>query len=144
LATSTRAPIGSLLPPTGPIGRAPKDAGRYPAWEQVRFTSDPVIIHPLSGETIELAPLAADIGAAEAKAVRLDHFQRLIQDDPHKAFLAFWRFGPELRHWAPEVGNLWKTLPADLRTPDHSIWSHVDSVSALATALAVIGRRCSL
>ncbi len=113
----------------------PEDAGRYPAWEQVRFTSNPVLIHPLSGETIELAPLAVDISAAEAKAVSLDHFRRLIQDDARKTFLAFWRFGPELGHWVPEVGNLWKTLPADSRTPDHSIWSHVDTVSALATAL---------
>lgn len=113
----------------------PEDAGRFPAWEQVRFTSNPVLIHPLSGETIELAPLAVDISAAEAKAVSLDHFQRLIQDDARKTFLAFWRFGPELGHWVPEVGNLWKTLPADSRTPDHSIWSHVDTVSALATAL---------
>lgn len=112
----------------------PKD-DKYPAWEQVRFTNEPVLIHPLSGETIELAPLASDIGAGEAKAVSLDHFKRLIQDDPRKTFLAFWRFGPELGHWAKEIGELWRMLPADSRTPDHGIWSHVDTVSALATAL---------
>jgi CRISPR-associated protein Cmr2 len=114
----------------------PDDEVRYPGWERVRFTSDPVLIHPLSGEPIELKPLAADIGAGAAKTVSFDHFERLVQDDARKTFLAFWRFGPELGRWAPELGALWNVLPADSRTPDHSIWSHVDTVSALATALA--------
>jgi CRISPR-associated protein Cmr2 len=112
----------------------PRDA-RYPAWERVRFTADPVLIHPLTGASVELRPLAADIGADAAKAVSFDHFERLVRDDPKSTFLAFWRFGPELGRWAPELGALWSLLPADSRTPDHSIWSHVDTVSALATAL---------
>jgi CRISPR-associated protein Cmr2 len=36
---------------------------------------------------------------------------------------------------APDIGELWRQLPADTRVPDHSIWSHLDVVSALAGAL---------
>ncbi len=110
---------------------------RYSSWANVRFASQPVLLHPLSGEPIPLQPLAADIGAAEIKAVSVDHFERLIvEDDPRLTFLAFWRFGPEAGQWARELGALWQMLPADTRTPDHSIWAHLDTVSALHTALA--------
>ena len=110
---------------------------RYSSWANVHFASQPVLRHPLSGEPIALQPLAADIGAAEAKAVSVDHFERLIvEDDPRLTFLAFWRFGPEAGRWATELGSLWQMLPADTRTPDHSIWAHLDTVSALHTALA--------
>lgn len=110
---------------------------RYSSWANVRFASQPVLIHPLSGEPIPLQPLAADIGAAEIKAVSVDHFERLIvEDDPRLTFLAFWRFGPEAGQWLTELGSLWQMLPADTRIPDHSIWGHLDTVSALHTALA--------
>ncbi|MCU0836323.1 MAG: type III-B CRISPR-associated protein Cas10/Cmr2 [Chromatiaceae bacterium] len=110
---------------------------RYSSWANVRFASQPVLIHPLSGQQIALHSLAADIGATEIKAVSVDHFERLIVgDDPRLTFLAFWRFGPEAGRWATELGSLWQMLPADTRTPDHSIWSHLDTVSALHTALA--------
>jgi len=86
---------------------------------------------------IELQPLTADIGAPEIKALSLDHFSKLvIEADPRRTFLAFWRFGPAAGHWVRELGALWDTLPADTRVPDHSIWVHLDVVSALHTALA--------
>ncbi|MBI3935955.1 MAG: type III-B CRISPR-associated protein Cas10/Cmr2 [Betaproteobacteria bacterium] len=110
---------------------------RYAAWANVRFAQRPELIHPLSGETIDLKPLTADIGAAEIKAVSVDHFEKLIvQDDPRLTLLAFWRFGPEAGRWASDLGALWQMLPADTRVPDHSIWAHLDTVSALHTALA--------
>lgn len=113
------------------------DDKRYASWANARFADKPVLIHPLSGEQIELQPLAADIGAGEIKAVSVDHFEQLIiDDDPRLTFLAFWRFGPEAGHWATNLGSLWQLLPADTRVPDHSIWSHLDSVSALHTAIA--------
>jgi len=113
------------------------DDERYAPWANVRFADRPVLIHPLSGEPIELQPLAADIGASEIKAVSVDHFDRLIiDDDPRLTFLAFWRFGPEAGRWTTDLGNLWQLLPADTRVPDHSIWSHLDTVSALHTAIA--------
>lgn len=113
----------------------PEDGVKYKAFEQVVFAREPQLIHPLSGEPLELPPLADQVGVAEIKAVSLDHFESLIQDDPRKTFLAFWRFGPELGA-ETDLGALWPMLPADSRTPDHSIWSHVDTVAALHTALA--------
>jgi CRISPR-associated protein Cmr2 len=112
------------------------DDKRFNRFEQVDFTREPELIHPLSGARIDLSPLTADIGVQQIKAVSQDHFERLIQEDARKTFLAFWRFGPEAGCWATELGPLWKVLPADTRVPDHSIWSHVDTVAAIHTALA--------
>lgn len=118
------------------------DAKRYPKFESVHFTKEPELIHPLSGECLKLAPLNLDIGVDNIKAVSQDHFESLIQEDDEKdgekwrkTFLAFWRFGPEAGKSADQLGVLWNMLPADSRTPDHSIWSHVDTVSAIHTAL---------
>ena len=59
-------------------------------------------------------------------------------DGWRKALLTLWRFGPELREEADngKLGELWKLLPADTRIPDHSIWDHLDLVSAFAGAFA--------
>lgn len=118
------------------------DAKRYPKFESVHFTKEPELIHPLSGECLKLGPLNLDIGVDNIKAVSQSHFESLIQEDDEKAgeelrktFLAFWRFGPEVGKDADQLGVLWNMLPADSRTPDHSIWSHVDTVSAIHTAL---------
>ena len=119
------------------------DTGRYPQFESVKFTKEPELIHPLSGECLKLGPLNLDIGVDSIKAVSQSHFESLIQDDDEKegeelrkTFLAFWRFGPEAGKNADQLGVLWNMLPADSRTPDHSIWAHVDTVSAIHTALA--------
>ena len=114
------------------------DAQRYPQFESVHFTKEPELIHPLSGECLKLGPLNLDIGVDSIKAVSQSHFESLIQEDDadlRKTFLAFWRFGPEAGQHAADLGVLWPMLPADSRTPDHSIWSHVDTVSAIHTAL---------
>lgn len=114
------------------------DARRYPAFESVKFSKEAELIHPLSGTRLKLAGLGLDIGVDSIKAVSQDHFEGLIQnDDPdlRKTFLAFWRFGPEAGQHATELGALWNMQPADSRTPDHSIWAHVDTVSAIHTAL---------
>ncbi|MDO8320506.1 type III-B CRISPR-associated protein Cas10/Cmr2 [Rhodoferax sp.] len=114
------------------------DAARYPKFEAVRFTREAELIHPLSGARLKLAALDLSIGIDQIKSVSQDHFTNLIQDndpDLRKTFLAFWRFGPEAGQHATDLGVLWPMLPADSRTPDHSIWSHVDTVSAIHTAL---------
>ena len=117
----------------------PCEAGKpRPAWANVRFTERPVLIHPLSGMPLELGKLS-DIAVTPLKSVSFDHFAELaaqVGHDPRLTFLAFWRFGPEAGHWATELGSLWQMLPADTRTPDHSIWNHLDTVSALHSALA--------
>jgi CRISPR-associated protein Cmr2 len=115
------------------------DAKRYPQFESVKFAKEPELIHPLSGETLKLGSLDLAVDAEHIKTVSQAHFESLIQeddDDLRKTFLAFWRFGPELGADAEQIGVLWPMLPADSRTPDHSIWSHVDTVSAIHTALA--------
>lgn len=115
--------------------------GIRPAWANVRFAEKPVLIHPLAGEDIRLAKLD-DIQAAHVRNASLDHFLELIEKsadgtpDYMLTHLAFWRFGPEPKLAAPEIGELWRLLPADTRTPDHSIWAHLDVVSALAGAMA--------
>ena len=114
------------------------DARRYSQFEAVKFTKEPELIHPLSGARLKPGSLDQDVGVDQIKAVSQDHFQSLIQDDDpdlRKTFLAFWRFGPEAGQHAGELGVLWPMLPADSRVPDHSIWSHVDTVSAIHTAL---------
>lgn len=114
------------------------DARRYPAFEAVRFTREAELIHPLSGERLKPGVLDQSIGVDQVKSTSQSHFESLIQeadDDLRKTFLAFWRFGPEAGKAAFELGVLWPMLPADSRTPDHSIWSHVDTVAAIHTAL---------
>ena len=119
--------------PSWPRG---EDANRYPQFESVKFSRQPELIHPLSGERLAIAPLDAAMDVEQIKAVSQAHFEGLIQsDDDRKTFLAFWRFGPEAGQHADELGVLWPMLPADSRIPDHSIWSHVDTVSAIHTAL---------
>ena len=81
------------------------------------------------------------LAAPHIRHVSFDHFLQLVETDPsgapdhHWTQLAFWRFGPEPKLAAPELGELWRLLPADTRVPDHSIWSHLDIVSALAGAM---------
>ena len=109
--------------------------GRYPAWQQVKFHERPVIIHPLTGHHIDLAPLTS-VEPAHAETLSVDHFRKLIHaQDPRKTALAFWRFGPEID--APEIKSLWGLLPADTRVPDHSIWDHLDLTAAFAGAFAL-------
>ncbi len=106
------------------------------AWAQVRFGNDPVIIHPLSGEAFRLGDLN-DAHVEALKTVSLDHFTELVElggSDARLAFLALWRFGPDTP--APDLDKLWQVLPADTRVPDHSIWNHLDMVSALGGAFA--------
>jgi CRISPR-associated protein Cmr2 len=114
--------------------------GPYEAWAQVRFDEQPVLIHPLSGDRIEVREGFRDIEPAHIKAVSLDHFRDRLQTtaedriDYERTALALWRFGP--RSPSPHLGVLWELLPADTRVPDHTIWAHLDLTSALAGAFA--------
>ena len=116
------------------------DNNQRNSWNHVRFVNSPVLIHPLSGTEYDLHELR-DVETAQIKAVSLDHFSGLIVRqsdgtiDYRRTHLAFWRFGYESKLVAPELGALWQVLPADSRIPDHSIWEHLNLVSALAGAL---------
>ena len=109
-------------------------------WAQVRWTRQPTLIHPLSGKKFDLCSLA-DTDIHDVKSRSRTHFERLVVKkgeavDWQRTLLAFWRFGPELREEADNgtLGKLWPLLPADTRIPDHSIWDHLDLVSAFAGA----------
>lgn len=113
---------------------------------QVRFSSQPVLIHPLTGQQIDLGQLK-DTEVADIKERSLDHHLGLLKalgiqgDQPHdmrRTLLALWRFAPELNEEQDNgtLGALWHQLPADTRVPDHSIWDHLDLTSAFAGAFA--------
>ncbi|WP_090142454.1 type III-B CRISPR-associated protein Cas10/Cmr2 [Limnohabitans sp. DM1] len=113
---------------------------------QVRFSSQPVLIHPLTGQQIDLGQLK-DTEVADIKERSLDHHLGLLKslgiqgDQPHdmrRTLLALWRFAPELSEEQDNgtLGALWHQLPADTRVPDHSIWDHLDLTSAFAGAFA--------
>ncbi len=116
-------------------------------WAQVRWYAQPVLIHPLSGAQYKLEGGLTETDRDDIKRRSFDHFARLLEAcgargvselDWRKLALALWRFGPELveeKDWG-KLGELWKLLPADTRVPDHTIWDHLDLVSAFAGAFA--------
>lgn len=120
----------------------PKDENeRYVAWAQVRFADEGEIIHPLSGERYPVRDIGQEVLASHIRTASEDLFKDLIHHKPdgtpdHRlSALAFWRFGPELGRGLQGIGHLWSLLPADTRTPDHTIWQHLDLASALAGAM---------
>lgn len=115
------------------------DGQRYAKWTQVDFAAKPVLKHPLTATDFDLGKLE-DILPEHIKTVSEQHFQSLkvtAEDgtpDFRRTLLNYWRFGPEAP--APDLNHLWQNLPADTRIPDHSIWAHLDIVSAFAGAMA--------
>src|SRR5690554_817252 len=123
------------------------------SWAQVRWSNEPVLIHPLTGEQFDLGK-SGGLSATAIEAFKersFNHFSELLvrlgagkkeEQDWRKLLLAFWRFGPELGVTDADLqdndrlGNLWEILPADTRLPDHSIWDHLDLTSAFAGAFA--------
>ena len=113
---------------------------------QVRWTGAPVLIHPLTGEQLDLGRSGGlkDTDVGELKARSFKHFAGLVQKDATggidvcRTLFAMWRFGPALREEEDNgsLGALWPLLPADTRVPDHSIWDHLDLTSAFAGAFA--------
>lgn len=112
-------------------------------WAQVRWSKQPMLVHPLTGQVFDLGSLAeTDIG--DIKRRSFEHFAALTQKqsdgsvDHQRTLFAYWRFGPELAE-SRDAGSLrllWPHLPADTRVPDHSIWDHLDLTSAFAGAFA--------
>lgn len=109
---------------------------RYPAWQQVRFADQPVLIHPLTGVAHRFGQgLGDDVAAAHAQALGTDHLRAFVDaGDLRRTALALWRFGPEL---AGDLAELWPLLPADSRVPDHTIHDHLDLTAAMAGCFAV-------
>lgn len=113
---------------------------------QVRWTKKPVLVHPLTGEQLDLAQRGDFTGTEldDLKSRSFEHIARLIRREAagepqwFRTLLALWRFGPELSEDEDggKLGALWPLLPADTRVPDHSIWDHLDLTSAFAGAFA--------
>src|SRR5699024_1992664 len=81
----------------------------------------------------------------EIKQTSHEHFTRILDatgtgtpEERRRAALALWRFGPDLPAEIDraKLGELWRSLPADTRVPDHSIWDHLDLTAAFASAFA--------
>jgi CRISPR-associated protein Cmr2 len=134
--------------PQWPMESAETGGFKVVSWAQVRWSERPVLIHPLSGESFELPGGLSELELEDVKRRSFEHFAGLLKEfkegsrDWRKIALAFWRFGPELEEVADfgKLGELWKLLPADTRVPDHSVWDHLDLVSAFAGAFASDGR----
>ena len=58
-----------------------EDAESYPQFESVKFSKEPELIHPLSGERIKPASLNLEIGVEQIKSVSQNQFEGLIQED---------------------------------------------------------------
>jgi CRISPR-associated protein Cmr2 len=84
-------------------------------------------IHPLSGGRHELATG----GIGEDAVVRCISDLSKGIDEPQRLFLALWRLLPERLEGTDKA---FLRLPADTRMPDHTIWNHLDTTAALATA----------
>jgi CRISPR-associated protein Cmr2 len=110
----------------------------------LRWSNEPVLRHPLSGDEINLGQwgwIGVEPGAARSE---VDWVVKQLKDalasgngpTPERAFWALWRLSPEYlaesRQNGSHMGALWDYLPADTRMPDHSIWDHQRLVSALA------------
>jgi len=107
-------------------------------WSSKSFAANAKLIHPLSTKHVDLGDISQDISTEAAESISFAHFSSLYDDkepkDYYKIFLKFWRFGPELSHDGLE--SLWRILPADTRSPDHTIWDHLRLTSAFAGAMA--------
>lgn len=96
------------------------------------------VVHPLSNskewETLSVPPLNDELSNCQKKQL-----ERIIADvagsDAEQArnrFLAIWRLWPDAltHHCHPCFAR----LPADTRTPDHTVWNHLDVTAAFKAA----------
>ena len=95
-------------------------------------------IHPLSANKRELAVPGLDDSLRQRVQ---DQLQAVIEGLPGQGeellrnrFLALWRLWPEAL--ADKVHECFSLLPADTRTPDHTLWHHLDIVAAFQAALS--------
>jgi CRISPR-associated protein Cmr2 len=110
----------------------------------VDFLDRPRIIHPLSGQEYDLVSLATHDWRAVHEAL-LNTVRRIaeaydgaIAGGWRRRYFSLWRELPAALvrdRGSSGIGSLWELLPADTRTPDHTIWDHLHLASALAGAL---------
>lgn len=107
---------------------------------RVVFLREAALKHPLSGQDIDIGPLQTTLPSLDVTSVFANVrkvFEEIAQayHSPKERYLSLWRRLPEmLGDKLPDIGLLWRHLPADTRIPDHSIWNHMDATAALAGA----------
>lgn len=122
------------------------DRINFPEGTQLTWWKRPLLRHPLSGSKFNLR----DLGTLDIEEVnnhvnkKVAKLQAECKGDAEKIFLSLWRcLSEELKtdetisKNQPEerLGATWDLLPADTRMPQHTIWQHNRTVSALATAI---------
>ncbi|MFO0649320.1 MAG: hypothetical protein U0326_23960 [Polyangiales bacterium] len=82
-------------------------------------------VHTLSGHGRALDAEALSPSAPPSRTREI--LAQLGRDDAWRRFLSVWRALPT--RLADEHSD-WRSLPADTRQPDHSIWQHMDTAAA--------------
>ena len=128
-AAATADPLASAVE-RFPMPTARRDGERAVAPKNGQLR----IFHPLSAapKDLNVPPLDDALTQAEEQQLRAivgglpenEHFMRL---------LAIWRLWPDAL--ATNVHPCFALLPADTRTPDHTIWHHADTAAAFRAAL---------
>ncbi len=116
---------------------------------------DPVATHPLAGASLKLdggkgerrSIMPRDSFKSQLASVETLRLQASEWEDPSalkQAFFMLWRRfredliglndpdGQAVWQTDPRTSLLWQHMPADTRTPDHTIWNHTRMTSALA------------
>ena len=105
------------------------------------FLENPFLTHPLSGAREKISRQIDHHAAEQAIQKALKEVKGYIGNTPSqetykKAFLVLWRLLPQLIQEKeasnPKLGPLWEVMPAHPAIPDHSIWDHASTASALA------------
>lgn len=96
------------------------------------------VIHPLSAAPVDVP--VSDLTAPLIERQR-EQLRRIVQDSSsdgreqvRNRLLAAWRLWPDAL--AGNVHPCFARLPADTRTPDHTIWNHLDVTAAFKAAEA--------
>lgn len=107
---------------------------------KVNFKESPQAGHPLDGNTKELTEAKGRI-EEEIKSTIIETFKKL-SEFPHwgeytsEFYIFLWAY---MKKGIVEEGKgleeFWEKVPADTRIPDHSIWDHLFSTSAIVGAL---------
>ncbi len=88
-----------------------------------------LVLHPVSGESGEVRCQPLD----EERVIEVITGVVRGLSTPRERFLALWRLLPE--RLEAEFGSWITRLPADSRTPDHSLFAHADITAGLAASL---------
>ncbi len=128
-AAETADPLASAVE-RFPMPTAGKEGERAVGPENGRLR----IFHPLSAAPKDLAvpPLDDTLTRDEQQQLRAI-VGSLPGNEYRLRLLAIWRLWPEAL--ATNVHPCFALLPADTRTPDHTIWHHADTAAAFRAAL---------